>query len=414
MGNSALQVGGHGSGLSMAAATTYYFCCGQCNIGSLGAVLVARLVPYRTAGILSNLRVVVATNSINGATTIVTMISVSPGSQTLTVPSSTSGTYEDTTNSDTLSSGDLVAIRAVTGGFSGALVMANTSTIYTATTDACVRHICYLANVSFVTASTTWFLPIVGNYPSLVTTEANVGFVCRTDGVIKNAAVYVVTNSKTVASTVKDRIDLADGTISLSIGAGTTGRIEETAHSDNVTAGQKIDLSITTGASGTALILLYASVEYVTTNGNFSNISQGLGALNADTTYYAPIAGGTVGSTESYMLSKAGVSMNCTNLYAYCTQWSLSAGALTMTLRKNSANGNNTISITGTGEFEDTTHTDSMGSTDLLDLAMVVGGETGTVTLGAHGFMSAMPVSTGYFMDRSRGIFIGVMRGLRG
>jgi hypothetical protein len=69
----------------------------------------------RLAGVLSGLWVKCTTNTnINKIDTVNVMVGGSPGNNTIAIPSGTTGTYQDTTHSDTITDTTLIDIRNVT------------------------------------------------------------------------------------------------------------------------------------------------------------------------------------------------------------------------------------------------------------------------------------------------------------
>jgi hypothetical protein len=93
-------------------------------------------------------------------------------------------------------------------------------------------------------------------------------------------------------------------------------------------------------------------------------------------TYYSQLQGGFGFSLTEVdaQLKVRSIGGTLTNLYVYVQQSSTTT--LTVTSRKNGANGNLTVSVASgaTGAFQDTTHSDSFAAGDLLDAQEVVSG----------------------------------------
>lgn len=398
MGIKALQTTTCGTSLVISGATTTYTYIANSYL-TANATIARRQLPYRTAGSLSNLRAVCTGNTVDGDSVLTVNIGGVDGSGTVTIPNSTTGIYEDLTNTDSVSVSNLVCLKAAVGGSSGSLTLYAISTIFTATTDSCAKH-CTYSTYSMGTASTAYYGSISGRVGQMLLTEYAYPFMCRTAGTIRNGAVYAQTNARSTASTFVDRIAGGSGTISISITALTTGLFQDTTHSDSVTSGQKINVMVTTGTGTGSLVLEFMTVEFVTTNGNFLNIYCTFDTLSPASTNYHGIGGGGLASTESDIKQQIGIDVRCTNLFCAVYIYSLDASP-TITLRSNGADGNNTISLTGTGDFEDTTHYDIAPAGYLLNFKSAIGGSTGSATIGVIGFMAAPTILPFLAMTRN-------------
>ena len=190
-----------------------------------------------------------------------------------------------------------------------------------------------------------------------------------------------------------------NGTISVVFGAGVTGRVTDTTHTDNIASGSKINWSVAQTAGGAGQISFgwrssvissayQASPQYAARTSGVS--------INSATTYYEPIgatSGSSATTTEAQVQYKLGSATTWSNLYAYINSNTLSGGTptLTFTGRKSATNLTNTVSFASaeTGLKEDTTHSDSLAAADLVDFSVVSTGTTGSASYNYVGVRSA-------------------------
>lgn len=113
-------------------------------------------------------------------------------------------------------------------------------------------------------------------------------------------------------------------------------------------------------------------------------------------TYYTAIAGGAAlaNTTEANTQVKLRSAFTAKDAYVQ-TAANTRTSASTLSSRKNTAAGNLSVSLTAstTGEFTDTTHTDSIASADVYNYALAVVGSTGGVTL--HSYNMTLEESSG-------------------
>jgi hypothetical protein len=74
---------------------------------------------FRIAATMSNFRVYMGYNALNGTSTARTRKNSTNGNQSVSIPAATTGDFEDTSNTDSIASGDRFNYQIVTGGTSG-------------------------------------------------------------------------------------------------------------------------------------------------------------------------------------------------------------------------------------------------------------------------------------------------------
>lgn len=223
----------------------------------------------------------------------------------------------------------------------------------------------------------------IQGFSAVAGTETNLEkqWVRTGSGTFSGLRANVIANSiNTGSSTMKMRIDGADGNLSVSMAAGATGWFEDVTHTDTVATGHQVNYKITgSGASGTIQVRR-ACVEWDSTFQWFRSTGS-TGALSLSPRYCGLNDSGKPQSTETDRQAKFRVAGTLQKGVVFVSANSRD-GSVTFVSRKNAADGNISISVTSTstGEFEDTTHSDSIASTDLANWKVTIGGTTGSIT----------------------------------
>ncbi len=199
---------------------------------------------------LQKLYVFVSANTASVAT-VDSQIGGSNGNLTVSIGSGVTGALEDTTHTDSTSSGDLLNT-ALNATVATTFTITNISLEYL-TTSAQTHYLNGLATGTTVALSTTTN-SYFGGSPTVNATESNVQMKTGIAFTASNLEGFVITNTLTATSTVKFRVAGANGNQVISYGSGVTGYLEDTTHSDAVTASNEINYQIITGGSGTSII----------------------------------------------------------------------------------------------------------------------------------------------------------------
>jgi hypothetical protein len=200
----------------------------------------------RAPGTFQNFTALVTGTNATGSNVYATRKNGAAGAASVTVPASTTGTFEDTTHSDSLVSGD-------TFGFTNAAtnnpinnVFMWVSVAHTGTTSEIIG-----GNPSYTFSASNQF-------SSLFYTENGVGVPVSTtetgtpltiDGTLTNMRANIFSNTMTSTFTVNFRKNAVSGNQLLTIAATTTGTFEDATHSD---AFGTLDLLAYMGSGGTA------------------------------------------------------------------------------------------------------------------------------------------------------------------
>lgn len=334
---------------------------------------------WRSAGTLSNLYIRILLND-RAASTFRTRKGTANANLVVSITGSTTGKFEDTSNTDAVTAGDNWHVTIITGAGGTVFAWHVYNVLFAATTNTVQRMGCNFTDVTL--ASTTSFSPFYGHSATPQSTESNVGMTLRTAGTLRNFVIFVNGNSRTTTSTGRSRKNNANGNQSVSIGASATGTFEDTTNSDTVTSGNVINWSITTGAGTELLAINWTVVEFETTNGNHQYVAGEAAGVsqNANVTNYIIFSGRyTTNTAESNVIAETNLAFTASLLQCNISANTVTA-ASTLTLRIDSGAGaNQTVSITAstTGIFQDTVNTDLIVASNTLDYLLVTGA-TGT------------------------------------
>lgn len=361
--------------------TTNFQSCGNANI--LPNTEVERQVKSSKTGALKFLGALV--DSSGTSRVIKNRINGADGTGVVTITNGASGVQADTTDSDPIAPSDLFCVGTTVG------------------TNGLVR---WFRQVFFTSVNNvTWYLRLNGGTPNSTTgvqyyrlggtttpTFVESGAVncrMRVAGTASLFQVYIDTNSRSSDSIFTSRLNQAAGNLTVTIPAATTGRMEDTTHSDTIAAGDlygtALELTVGTGS----IVPNLFGMQFESSEGAVNDIfcTNDVARSASGTASYFGVTGRLEASgTESDLKIQAGFPVTLSRFRCYVTI-NTCAATVTATVRKNAANGNGTFGIPAatTGEFEDTSNSDTFAATDDAAIS-VVGGTTGSLTLGYFGF----------------------------
>ena len=181
-------------------------------------------VTWRTAGTLSNLWIVVVANSL-AASTLTSRINGANGNLSVSITATTTGTFEDTTNTDAIAAADLLNTQLVAGAGGGSLTYTIVGALFLPTTtgDTLTKHGEVFQEVRTGGALTRYYEIQGGGSNGGSATEADVKYRIRTAGTWKNLNVKVTANTRAGATTYRSRVNTANGNQLISVAAAATG-----------------------------------------------------------------------------------------------------------------------------------------------------------------------------------------------
>jgi hypothetical protein len=222
------------------------------------------------------------------------------------------------------------------------------------------------------------FGPVLANQGTV--TEASVQQTIRSAGTASMLYARVSADANTGTKTVKYRIGAANGNQVISIGNAATGEFQDTVNTDVCSAGDKDNYQLVTpNAGGTVTFESYSTQFAATTNtaSRWATSFNGVNANTASTTYYPSATGGrpvNTNTTEANAQTTVLTAGTFKNGY-FNVSTNARTNSTTVNFRKNTANGNMTMSVNAaaTGQFEDTSNTDSVSVSDLVNWAFTLG-----------------------------------------
>lgn len=341
---------------------------------------------FHSAGTFSRLYVKITANTATAASTIRTRKTGVNGNQSLPIPAGFTGIVEDSSNTDTIVSGDYMGYQLVTGS-GGTLTISILSVIWDAATNVLSRFV--NEGYAVAGASVTHFLPIAGDRSGTTSNESVCEQSLKRAVTAKNAGVYVTSNARTTTTTFTVRKSVADTALTISVTGSSTsiGLFENTANAIAFVADDEIAWELTTGSGTTTLAVdaLFLTLEHAThgiiTAGAIGTSSTP--SISFNTTYYIALGGAIkVETTEPQTQQKVRDSFDFSNLTVNITANSVN-GASTLRTRKNGANGSQSVPIPAsfTGIAVDITNEESFISTDEINCQLVTGGTSGTMEI---------------------------------
>ena len=225
---------------------------------------------------------------------------------------------------------------------------------------------------------TTRYTACLGDI-SEYTTEAQANTVIRqTSGIISNLKTYVKANAGGFSTTVTTRKNAADTSVTVTYATGETGKKEDITNSFSVANSDEIDHKVVVGLFGTVQTIDF-SIFYLEMDSDSTEPQSPLCiygspfTVSTDSTSWFGVGGSvdTMSTTETNAELRFLNPFDTTNLYGYCTSNARTTDT-TVTVRKNGANGNQSITWTSgqTGAKEDTTNTDQFVSGDDFGLCL--------------------------------------------
>lgn len=200
-----------------------------------------------------DLSVNVETNGRSTATTVRTRKNAANGGQSISVSSSATGLFEDTSGTDTLTDGDEYNYSVTAGTGTGAFITRTVNSTLISTDGQFVMGGGDNAAVT-ITANATRYVPVAGGFRSPDATEATTQILPRFDFTAKKLQVYCVANSinaNSVVWTLRD--NGADSSLAVTFTTGQTGLMEDTSNTATITGatdeiGIKINATHTSGS----------------------------------------------------------------------------------------------------------------------------------------------------------------------
>lgn len=321
-------------------------------------------------GTFSNMSVYVSANTLSINATVEFRKNSGAGNLTVTLTSSTTGLFVDSTHSDSISVGDTINYRSVVGAGTGAATIQFANIVFSPSSNW--RLFGYNSNQNFGAANIYRAISGFSNDSA----EANSRNKFRTAGTLQKSQIIVTTNTSAVDDVIVMRINGASVNLTMTVTALTTGSFEDTTHTDAVAVNDLVNwMTTNTGGTVTASI---CKVEFVATSSTVTPQLAHIGGINVtagNTTY--------VNTSGRYFNNATEVNRQCPVDFNYtCSDLEINVSAnattsnSTFDLRVNGASSALTVTVTSgtTGFFQDVTHTVTGSNGDLINYRVVNGG----------------------------------------
>lgn len=339
------------------------------------------LTKFFGTGFLLNLRINISSNASSTTTVLRLIKNGSPTTITISIPSGTSGFFEDTTNVVAVSDGDVFYFELEKNDASAIAPISYTIDYFTAsgktkyTTSQCAV---------IGTDSAVRYFKFAGVPTYYPTVDSQSQQEVAVDGTIQNAATYVRANARGTTSTLTLQKNGIDTSIVLSVGAGVTGWVTDTSNTVSVVAGDYLTWKLTNGSGTGSMNWGSPTIELdPTTSGEACLITQTLSSLGNNQTRYVTFAGTSTNSISSAVFRldvRGGATISDVRFNVVLNTATNSA---VITARKNGSDQSitTTFATTVTGTQTDTTNSFTMASADYAEWKLVrASGSSGTFT----------------------------------
>lgn len=341
-------------------------------------------IPFRTPGNISKLHIGLFSNTTTSTTTVRTRKNNANGNQTISIPSGTTGMFEDTSNSDTIAAGDRLCLQAVppSTGVIGLRIIS----ILLEPTDPDISDSRFALNDSLVYDASIIFYSVLGGlFHNTTTTTTDQRIVPKITGVFKNWAGYSSAGGRTWGvRLIKNNTDDTVNRILQS--TNITGLLENTADTVSIVNTDDVNhLHVYGGGSSNPRTINFIAVSFIHTGTKFLFVNgraeSNDTAFNTTTRY--AIGGRIFGTSYEASRVPAKIPMVLSKLNARVSSNTINSGTILLKFMKNNSNGNQSVSIPyGTsGLFEDNSNTDSVAATDLINYEIVISGTSGNIFL---------------------------------
>lgn len=337
-------------------------------------------------GTFSNLSALVGTANASGDTTIRFRKNGADGNQTVTIPQSSTAGVEDTTNTDSVASGDLVNVSI--SYTAGSIALSSMTILFEADDGTTTQFLMTIGfPAGFTNNNTTRYHTPVGNIITTnFTSEVQAANLIQHDMVASDFAVYIPTNARTTNTTFRVRKNSANQSQVVTFGSTVTGLIVDTTNTDSFSVNDVLNFSTTTAGGGNGIsirnmqLTLTSDVDGEMTL--LANTSWTRSSTASD--LFGSVVGALGAAADAEVFHRARLLRNAeaSGLAIYISS-NASNRDVNVHLRVNGSNGNNTFlnSAGTTGWFQDTTNSDSISDTQNINFrSLAVSAGTGNTS----------------------------------
>ncbi len=261
--NTAVRYCNSDSGGTLSASSTTYYASisGETFSDSASYAEVLTKAKILTAGTLKNMYLYVNANTSLGTTTLLTRKNAGNGNVTVSVTTLSTGVFEDTSNTDTIASGDYINFAATTGA-SSAIDVSELAVDFITTNGqyACIRD-SEASNANSTAFGVTSYHSVSPIY-SPNATEGAAKVRLQVAVTASQLFTYIGTNSVNGTTTITLRQNAGNSALTLSVSSTTTGEFSDATHSVTLATTDDIDYAIVTAGSSGSLVWSEASMLF--------------------------------------------------------------------------------------------------------------------------------------------------------
>ena len=369
----------------------------------------------RAAYIFKNLMITVRTNSLTAASTLDFRNGGVSGNNSVSIPGGGTGRFEEDLNPsvlDNVASGDLINTRFLAGATGTSI--APFSFAYDVEHAAGRESIVIAQGRGGIVHDNTFFPPVSGSSQTLTATEGDVQYRLRVAADFRNMRIFIHAKSSGTG-TLTFRVNAAAGSQSISITG--TGEFEETTNTDSLVSGDLWSYEIFSGTGhGTqsqnhSIISSEMEATGLDTDGNLMGAritacgepgaNQAFGISGFLGWCTIPVS---VGVTEASAQVVIRDPQDAVNYFVRVTAYSLDVAADCF-LRVDGADSLLGVSLSGTGEFEDTADRIVLADGDLSNYSLdTSGASSGTIDVSYVGHESRQPLAGGEELAAPQGV----------
>lgn len=356
------------------AGTTYYdyLSCG--TVQNASTTEAQSQVPYRIAGRASNLKIYIDAND-RTAMTIRFRKNTANGNMVVTIPASTTGTFEDTTNFDDIAAGDLICLSR-TIGTGGTVQSVQSEGIVFEPTDTSLCYMVYgadSANAQSTNNAFALFCANIGSFNNTNESQRQQKF--KHACTLSNFFLYVTANTRTDTATYRIRKNSSNGNAVINVLTTQTGKFEDNTNTDSVVANDLLCYGVTFGAGVNTITVALIGVHATSQSGEWMWTAGEGNTVTASTNRFLRLVSqANLLTVETQGHSVSAIPYTIRNLIINVLTNTITAASI-MKTRVNASNGRMFISIPAstTGYFEDATNMESVRPDDKVNIQWIPG-----------------------------------------
>lgn len=265
--------------ISTDSTNFYYAMGGRCGTGTTASPTVEQ-ISAKVPATFQKMGIRVTTNTRSTVTNAGFNKNGSAGNLLMACTASTTGTFEDTTHTDTVVVDDSMCFYMTTSTGGGSFRFGQGMWVEMVTTNGQWQTFAGQsgsdAEATFL-AGSTYYICLGGQISQAFSTESEIQIKPRVDFVGSNAQVRVAANTAVANSILRLRKNATNGNQVVTITGLTTGLFQDTTNSDAIAATDEVNYSLAVGAAGTNIVITAVNMlcSTVASSGDYFRMSMG-------------------------------------------------------------------------------------------------------------------------------------------